>query len=91
MVTICYSTSTCVVVAANNDRARYTSGRGGYRNDNFRGRGNFGGGRGYMRNDVEKRGEFSGRSRGNAGHNGETLPRAYQNGGRVARQEVKVQ
>lgn len=80
------------MTAANNDRVRYSSGRGGFRNDNFRGRGNFGGGRGgYMRSDVEKRGEFSGRPRGNAGRNGETLPRAYQNGGRVARQEVKVQ
>lgn len=75
-----------MVVAANNDRVRYSSGRGGYRNDNFRGRSNFSGGRGYMRNDVEKRGEFSGQPRGNA-----TLPRAYQNGGRVGRQEVKVQ
>ncbi|KAF7827970.1 ras GTPase-activating protein-binding protein 2-like [Senna tora] len=75
---------------ANNDRVRYSSGRGGFRNDNFRGRGNFGG-RGYVRNDGEKRGEFSGRPRGNGGRNGESFGRAYQNGGRVARQEVKVQ
>lgn len=74
---------------ANNDRVKYSSGRGGYRNDSYRGRSNFGGGRGYARNDVEKRGEFSGRPRG---RNGETVPRAYQNGGRAAaRQEVKVQ
>ncbi|KAI4328555.1 hypothetical protein L6164_020899 [Bauhinia variegata] len=67
---------------ANNDRVRY-SGRGGFRNDNFRGRGNFGGGRGYGRNDFEKRGEFSGRPRGNAARNGETVPRGYQNGGKA--------
>lgn len=83
--------------AANNDRVRYSSGRGGYRNDSFRSRGNFGGGRGggyNSRNEFEKRGEFSGRPRGgnNAGRsNGETVPRSYQNGGKVTRQPVKVQ
>ncbi|MED6180497.1 hypothetical protein PIB30_011014 [Stylosanthes scabra] len=89
---------------ANNDRVRYPSGRGGYRNDrneNFRGRGNFGGsgrgggGGGYVnRNDFEKRGEFSGRPRGgnaNGRSNGEAVPRSYANGGKVARQAVKVQ
>ncbi|XP_028803577.1 ras GTPase-activating protein-binding protein 2-like [Neltuma alba] len=73
---------------ANSDRVKYSSGRGGFRNDNYRGRGNFGGGRGYGRNDGEKRGEFSGRPRA---RNGETVPRPYQNGGRAARQEVKAQ
>ncbi|KAF1872910.1 hypothetical protein Lal_00016015 [Lupinus albus] len=79
---------------ANNDRAR----RGGYRNDNFRSRGNFGGGRGYSgRNDSEKRGEFSGRARGgnnNSGFsNGESVPRGgYHNGGgKAPSQPVKVQ
>ncbi|XP_041016239.1 nuclear transport factor 2-like [Juglans microcarpa x Juglans regia] len=49
---------------ANNDRGKFPSGRGGFRNDNFRIRGNyrggsFGGGRGYGRNDFEKiRGDF---------------------------------
>ncbi|RDX71204.1 nxt3 [Mucuna pruriens] len=90
---------------ANNDRVRYSSGRGGYRNDrndNFRGRGNFGGGRGGgsygNRNEFEKRSEFSGRPRGgnnnnnNGGRsNGEAVPRSYQNGGKVTRQPVKVQ
>ncbi|KAG4906396.1 hypothetical protein AAZX31_20G023300 [Glycine max] len=91
---------------ANNDRGRYSSGRGGYRNDrndNFRGRGNFSGGRGGggygNRNDsFEKRSEFSGRPRGgnnNGGgrSNGEAVPRSYQNGGgaKVTRQSVKVQ
>ncbi|KAE9597339.1 hypothetical protein Lal_00007421 [Lupinus albus] len=82
---------------ANNDRARFSSGRGGYRND-FRGRGNFGGGRGFSgRNDFEKRGEFSGRARGgnnNGGgrSNGESAARGgYQNGGgKGPRQPVKV-
>ncbi|KAK7362448.1 hypothetical protein VNO77_04562 [Canavalia gladiata] len=92
---------------ANNDRVRYSSGRGGFRNDrndNFRGRGNFGGGGrggggggggGYTnRNDFEKRNELSGRPRGgnNAGRsNGETMARNFQNGGKVTRQPVKVQ
>ncbi|CAL0331252.1 unnamed protein product [Lupinus luteus] len=87
---------------ANNDKPRFSSGRGGYRNDrndNFRGRGNFGGGgRGYSgRNDFEKRGEFSGRPRGgnnNYGRsNGESAPNdGYQNGGgKAPRQPVKVQ
>ncbi|KAL2344633.1 hypothetical protein Fmac_005918 [Flemingia macrophylla] len=85
---------------SNNDRVRYSSGRGGYRNDrndNFRARGNFVGGRGGYgsRNDFEKRGEFSGRPRGgNNGvgrSNGEAVARSYQNGGKVARQPVKVQ
>ncbi|XP_004505358.1 nuclear transport factor 2 isoform X2 [Cicer arietinum] len=86
---------------ANNDRVRYSSGRGGFRTDNFRGRGNFGGGRGggfNGRNDFEKRGEFSGRPRGgnnngnnNGRSNGDAAPRSYQNGGKVTRQPVKVQ
>ncbi|XP_027920326.1 ras GTPase-activating protein-binding protein 2-like isoform X1 [Vigna unguiculata] len=88
---------------ANSDRGRYSSGRGGYRNDrndNFRGRGNFGGGGGRggygNRNDnFEKRGEFTGRPRGgnNGGgrSNGEVVARSYQNGGKVTRQPVKVQ
>lgn len=93
-----------VVHAANNDRARFPAGRSGYRNDNFRGRGNYHGGRGYGRNDYEKRGEFSsraggefsGRARGNAGRSGERgdegyHQRSYPNDeGKVARQAVKV-
>ncbi|CAI8617622.1 unnamed protein product [Vicia faba] len=89
---------------ANNDRVRYLSGRSGYRNDRndgFRGRGNFGGGRGgggsfNGRNDFEKRGDFSGRPRGgnnNGRINGDAVPRSYQNGGKAPRQQapVKVQ
>lgn len=82
-----------------------SSGRSGYRNDRndgFRGRGNFGGGRGgggsfNGRNDFEKRGDFSGRPRGgnnNGRINGDAVPRSYQNGGgKAPRQQapVKVQ
>ncbi|KAG7975206.1 hypothetical protein I3843_06G086700 [Carya illinoinensis] len=55
---------------ANNDRGKFPSGRGGFRNDNFRIRGNFrggnfGGGRGYGRNDFEKRGDFPSRTHNN--------------------------
>ncbi|GMY25838.1 putative G3BP-like protein [Fagus crenata] len=81
---------------ASNDRGKF-SGRGGYRNDNFRGRGNFnggnfGGGRGYGRNDFERRGGFSNRTHGNGGRNGETGQRVYQNGGgRATRQADKVE
>nr|POE75915.1 cytochrome p450 [Quercus suber] len=66
---------------ANNDRGRF-SGRAGYQNDNFRGRGNFSGGnfsrgRGYGRNDFERRGDFSNQTHGNAGRNEETVHRVY--------------
>jgi len=79
--------------AANNDRGRFPSGRGGYRNDNFRGRGDFNGGnsnggRGYGRgNDFERRGDFSSRTRDNGGRNVETGQRVYQNGGGRAKRE----
>nr|POE60240.1 hypothetical protein CFP56_75176 [Quercus suber] len=39
------------------------------------------GSRGYGRNDFERRGDFSNRTRGNAGRNEETGRRVYQNGG----------
>ncbi|KAL6187795.1 hypothetical protein ACLB2K_039190 [Fragaria x ananassa] len=54
---------------ANNDRGKFESGKGGYRNDNFRsrenysgggGRGNYGGDRGYARNDLRgESGQYS--------------------------------
>ncbi|KAF7809032.1 putative G3BP-like protein isoform X1 [Senna tora] len=77
--------------ATTNDRTRYSSAQGGYRNDSGRGRGNYNGSQGYMRKDFEKRGEFSGRSRGNYANNAGALPRGYQNGGRVSQQAEKVQ
>lgn len=68
-------------------RGRSTSGRGGFRNDNFRGRGNFGGGRGYGRNEFRNQGEFAGRPRGPTGRNGDGYQRVSQNGiGRGGRQ-----
>ncbi|KAF9590644.1 hypothetical protein IFM89_035962 [Coptis chinensis] len=42
-------------------RPRYPPARPGFRNDNFRGRCNFVGGRGYGRNEYGNRGDFSGR------------------------------
>uniref|UniRef100_A0A7C9CFF9 RRM domain-containing protein n=1 Tax=Opuntia streptacantha TaxID=393608 RepID=A0A7C9CFF9_OPUST len=64
-------------------RGRFPPGRGGFRGDNFRGRGSYGGGRGYARNDFGGRGEYSSRGRGLAGRAGE----GYQRGrGRATRQ-----
>ncbi|KAK7265871.1 hypothetical protein RJT34_33495 [Clitoria ternatea] len=54
-------------------RGRYPSGKGGFRSDGFRGRGKFGGGRGYGRNEFRNQGEFSGRPR--------SSQRSNQNGG----------
>ncbi|KAJ1421811.1 RNA-binding domain superfamily [Sesbania bispinosa] len=62
-------------------RGRYPSGRGGFRSDSFRGRGKFGGGRGYGRNEFRNQGEFSGRPK--------SSQRPSQNGGgRGGRQGV---
>ncbi|XP_028059153.1 putative G3BP-like protein isoform X1 [Camellia sinensis] len=61
-------------------RGRYTSGRGGFRNDSFRSRGNYGGGRAYSRNEFRNQGEFSGRPKGPSGRNGEGYQRVDQNG-----------
>uniref|UniRef100_A0A7N0UZK2 Uncharacterized protein n=1 Tax=Kalanchoe fedtschenkoi TaxID=63787 RepID=A0A7N0UZK2_KALFE len=47
-----------------------SSGRGGYRGESFRGRGSYGGGRGYGRSDFRNPGEFGGRSRGPGGRSG---------------------
>ncbi|KAH8502163.1 hypothetical protein H0E87_016801 [Populus deltoides] len=65
---------------AKTDGERYPVRKGGFRNDNFRNRGNFGGGRGYGRNDFENQGGVSGQARGTAGHNGEANKKVYQNG-----------
>ncbi|KAH9722224.1 nuclear transport factor 2 [Citrus sinensis] len=61
-------------------RGRFSSGRVGFRSDSFKGRGNFGGGRGYGRNEFRGQGEFSGRPKGSSGRNGDG--RANQNGNR---------
>ncbi|KAK6145121.1 hypothetical protein DH2020_021941 [Rehmannia glutinosa] len=76
--------------ATGNNRARFQSGRGsGFRNDGVRGRGNFGGGRGYSRGDFNGRGDYGNRG-GNRG--GSSNRDGYQrsenntsNGGRVNR------
>ncbi|XP_021905244.1 putative G3BP-like protein isoform X2 [Carica papaya] len=45
--------------------SRYSPGRGGFQNEYFRSRGNYGGGvRNFGRNEYRSRGEFSGRGRG---------------------------
>ncbi|XP_020537475.1 nuclear transport factor 2 isoform X2 [Jatropha curcas] len=61
-------------------RGRYPSGRGGFRSDSFKNRGNFGG-RGYGRNEFRNQGEFSGRPKG-SGRNGDDYQRVNQNGSR---------
>ncbi|KAF9591561.1 hypothetical protein IFM89_004615 [Coptis chinensis] len=61
--------------------------REGIRTDNFRARGNFGGGRGFGRNNFGNRGEFSGRGRGALGRGVEGYQRVNQNvSGRTGRQ-----
>ncbi|XP_050223736.1 nuclear transport factor 2 [Mercurialis annua] len=65
-------------------RGRYPSGKGGFRSDSFKNRGNFGGGggRGYGRNEFRNQGEFSGRPKGSSGRSGEEYQRTNQNGSR---------
>lgn len=53
--------------AVGSGRGRVPSGRGGYRSDSFRARSNYGGGRGFGRNEYGNRGEFSGRGRARGG------------------------
>lgn len=68
-------------------RARYPSTRGGFRSDSFRGRGSFGGGRGYGRSEFRNQGEFSSRPKASGGRNVETYQRVEQSGsGRFNRQ-----
>ncbi|PPR82206.1 hypothetical protein GOBAR_AA38512 [Gossypium barbadense] len=60
----------------------FAVGKAGFRSDNFRGRGNFGSGRGggYGRNEFRNQGEFSGRPKGLGGWNGDNYQRVNQNG-----------
>ncbi|KAL3748610.1 hypothetical protein ACJRO7_009793 [Eucalyptus globulus] len=80
-------TTTRVTGNSSGSRGRYSN-RGGYlRSDSFRGRGNYGGGRGYGRNEFRTQGDYSGRPRGSGGRGGETYQRVNQNGlGRGGRQ-----
>ncbi|XP_038710357.1 nuclear transport factor 2-like isoform X2 [Tripterygium wilfordii] len=70
---------------ADNDGGKYPPRRDNFRGNNFRDRGNFGGGRGYGRNDAEE-GGLSGQGRGSSGRSGDVNQKVYQNGGRVSRQ-----
>ncbi|CAD5172645.1 unnamed protein product, partial [Musa acuminata subsp. malaccensis] len=62
-------------------RGRFQLGRGAFRNDNFRGRGNFVSNMGFRRNEFRNRAEYSGRGWDptSGGSNG-YQPRAFQNG-----------
>ncbi|KAG8661635.1 nuclear transport factor 2 isoform X2 [Manihot esculenta] len=72
---------------ANNEGGKFPPRKGGFRSDGFRNRGNFGGGRGYGRNESDNQGGSSGQYRGTGRQNAEGNPKVYQNGGgRVARQ-----
>ncbi|KAM3231646.1 nuclear transport factor 2 [Capsicum chacoense] len=68
---------------------RFQSGRGGgFRNDGGRGRGNYGGGRGYGRDDFNGRNEFNNRGGnrgGSSNRGGEGYRRADNTGGRINR------
>nr|GMD20156.1 putative G3BP-like protein isoform X1 [Ipomoea batatas] len=76
-----------------NNNRRFLSGRGsGFRSEGFRGRGNYGGGRGYNRGEFNSRNEFSNRvgnrggSSSNRGGDGyQRADHAGNNGGRVNR------
>ncbi|ONI19024.1 hypothetical protein PRUPE_3G254500 [Prunus persica] len=57
-------------------------GRGGFRSDSFRGRGNYVGGRSFGRNEYGNRGEFSSRGRGPAGRGGDGYQQGRGRGGR---------
>ncbi|XP_015879817.3 nuclear transport factor 2 isoform X1 [Ziziphus jujuba] len=63
-------------------RGRYPSGRGGFRSDSFRVRGNYSGGRSFGRNEYGNRGEFSGRGRGPSGRGGDGYQQGRGRGGR---------
>ncbi|XP_061365973.1 nuclear transport factor 2-like [Gastrolobium bilobum] len=67
-------------------RGRIPTGRSAFRNDSFRGHGNYAGGRGYGRNDYGNHGDFSGRGRGPGGH-GEAYHQGRGRGGRSSAQK----
>ncbi|KAF2325446.1 hypothetical protein GH714_028750 [Hevea brasiliensis] len=73
---------------ANNEGGKFPPRKGGFRSESFRSRGNFSGGRGYVRNEFDNQGGSSGgQFRGTARRNGEANQKVYQNGGgRVARE-----
>lgn len=77
-----------VFAVGSSGRGRYASASGGFRSESFRGRGNFGGSRGYGRSEFRNQGEFSSRPKGSGGgRNVETYQRVDQSGsGRFSRQ-----
>lgn len=78
-----------IVSFSGNTRARYPSGRGsGFRNDGGRGRGNYGGGRGYSHGDFNGRSEFNnkgGNRGGSANRGGDGYQRTDNMGGNNGR------
>lgn len=69
------------ILAVSGGRGRFPSERERFRNDNFRGRGNYVGGRGFGRNEYGTRVEFQVRGRGSSGR-GEGYQRGRGRGGR---------
>ncbi|XP_011011813.1 PREDICTED: ras GTPase-activating protein-binding protein 1-like isoform X2 [Populus euphratica] len=65
---------------AKNGGEKYPSRKGGFRNGNFRSRGNLNGGHGYGRNDFENQGRVSGQSWGTTGRHGEANKKVYLDG-----------
>ncbi|KAK4779919.1 hypothetical protein SAY87_016025 [Trapa incisa] len=59
------------------DKGKPQQGRSVFRGDNFRGRGNFNGGRGYGRRDFDRKFDFASRNNRNGGA---AFHRGYQNG-----------
>ncbi|KAK7850319.1 putative g3bp-like protein [Quercus suber] len=83
-----FSFELLIDIVGSSGRGRFSSGRGLYRNDSFKSRGSYGGGRGYGRSDYGNRGDFSGRGsdfsgrgRGPAGR-GEGYQQGRGRGGR---------
>ncbi|KAK8637179.1 hypothetical protein V6N13_064605 [Hibiscus sabdariffa] len=62
--------SMLLFLAVGSERGFFPSRRGGFRNDSFRGRGNYVGNRSFGRNEFGNHGEFSGRPRGSAWREG---------------------
>ncbi|WCJ35833.1 Nuclear transport factor 2 (NTF2) family protein with RNA binding (RRM-RBD-RNP motifs) domain [Euphorbia peplus] len=71
-------------------RGRYSSGRGGFRSESFKNRGNYGGGggRGYGRSEFRNQAEFAGRPKGSTGRNADDNQRNMPNGSRRASRQT---
>ncbi|PON73625.1 Splicing factor-like protein [Trema orientale] len=71
-------------VGSNGRGGRFPPGRGSFRSDSLRGRGNYGGGRSFGRNEYSNRGEFSGRGRGSGGRGGDGYHQGRGRSGRAS-------